>query len=323
MVLSEYLKSVSVKIDEELYEFSKSTDTTLVKAASHILLTKGKRLRPAMLLLAADAIRKGISKDIFQAAVALELTHSFTLVHDDIMDGDSYRRGVPTVHVVWNEPTAILAGDVLYSKAFEYLCMVKNVSPESKVIAIQMLSHACYEICEGQEEDISFETRNDVSTDEYLNMVRKKTGVLFAVSAGIGAALAGGDMKQISALYTLGLNTGIAFQIQDDIIDLMTPREISGKDQASDLRENKQTLIAITAREMGVDLSPYHKKSLTQDEISDVISLLNKSGVISKINDISEKLISESKTKLYDAIPPSSERDLIVDMVNFFIKRTY
>jgi geranylgeranyl diphosphate synthase type I len=323
MELSEYLKFVTAKIDQEVDEYSKETDTTLQKASAHLLLGGGKRLRPAMVLLAADAVRKGASVDIFPAALALEWTHTFTLVHDDIMDGDSLRRGKPTVHMVWDEPTAILAGDVLYAKAFEYLCSVENASPESKIVAVQMLSRACYEICEGQQEDMSFETRNDVLAKEYLEMVRKKTAVLFAVAAGIGATLAGGDMKQVSAFYTLGLNTGIAFQIHDDIIDLMTPPEISGKNQASDLRENKQTLLAIIAREMGVDLSKYHKDQLSQDEIAEAIALLEKSGVLKKIRDISEKLIVDSKKNLMNVVPESEERDLIFEMIDFFITRGY
>ena len=200
---------------------------------------------------------------------------------------------------------------------------MKNASAESKVAAVQMLSHACYESCEGQQEDVSFETRNDVTADEYLEMVRKKTGVLYAAAAGIGAALAGGDMKQVSAFYTLGLNTGIAFQIQDDIIDLMTPPEISGKDQASDLRENKQTILAITAREMGVDLSKYHKENLTKEEIAEAIALLEESGVLGKVRSISEKLIADSKAGLANVVPASEERDLIFEMVDFFITRGY
>jgi geranylgeranyl diphosphate synthase type I len=323
MELSEYLKFVTVKINQEVDEYSKATDTTLQKASAHLLLGGGKHLRSAMVLLAADAVRKGASADIFPAALALEWTHTFTLVHDDIMDGDSLRRGKPTVHMVWDEPTAILAGDVLYAKAFEHLCSVKNASPESKIVAVQMLSRACYEICEGQQEDMSFETRNDVCAEEYLEMVRKKTAVLFAVSAGIGATLAGGDMKQVSAFYTLGLNTGIAFQIHDDIIDLMTPPEISGKNQASDLRENKQTLLAILAREMGVDLSKYHKDQLSQEEIAEAIVLLEEGGVLKKIRDISEKLILDSKKNLASTVPESEERDLIFEMVDFFITRGY
>jgi geranylgeranyl diphosphate synthase type I len=323
MGLSEYLKFVATKIDQEVGKYSKATDTTLRKASAHLLLGGGKRLRPAMVLLAADAVRKGASVDVFPAALALEWTHTFTLVHDDIMDRDSLRRGRPTVHVVWDESTAILAGDVLYAKAFEFLCSVKNASSESKIVAVKMLSHACYDICEGQQEDVSFEVRDDVSTEEYLEMVRKKTAVLFAVSAGIGAVLAGGDMKQVSAFYTLGLNTGIAFQIHDDIIDLITPSEVSGKDQASDLRENKQTLLAITAREMGVDLSKYHRDQLSEGEIAEAIGLLEESGVLERVRTISEKLIVDSKTSLASVVPESEERDLIFEMTDFFITRGY
>ncbi|MDR3101865.1 MAG: polyprenyl synthetase family protein [Methanocalculaceae archaeon] len=323
MELFEYLKAVAARIDHEADVYSKATDTTLQKASAHLLLGGGKRLRPAMVLLAADAVHKGASADIFSAALALEWTHTFTLVHDDIMDGDSLRRGRPTVHVQWDEPTAILAGDVLYARAFEYLCSVKNASPESKGEAVRMLAHACYEVCEGQQEDVSFETRNDVTIDEYLEMVRKKTGVLYAAAAGIGAALAGGNIKQISAFYMLGQSTGVAFQIQDDIIDLMMSSEVSGKDQASDLRKNKQTLLVITARGMGVDLSEYHKANLSKAEIAKAIRLLEDSGVLGKVRGMSETLIADAKTGLAAVVPDSEERKLIFEMVDFFITRGY
>ena len=322
MELAEYLKLVAAKVDIEADEYSKAVETTLQKASAHLLVSGGKRLRPALLLLSADAIRKGSSEDVFQAALALEWTHTFTLVHDDIMDGDSLRRGRPTVHVVWNEATAILAGDVLYANAFERLCCVKNTRAEAKVIAVQMLAHSCHELCEGQQEDVSFETRTDVTLAEYLSMVRKKTGALYAAAAGIGAALAGGDMKQVSALYTLGMNTGIAFQIQDDIIDLLAPSEVSGKDQGSDLRENKQTILAIIARESGVDLSKYHKPDLSKEEISEAIRLLETSGVLDKVRGISAKLIAESKAGL-SILPDSEEKKLIIEMADFFIARGY
>ena len=322
MKLDEYLKTVAAKVDMEADEYSKAVDSTLQKAASHLLVSGGKRLRPALVLLSAESIRSGASEDIFQAALALEWTHTFTLVHDDIMDGDSLRRGRPTVHVVWNEATAILAGDVLYANAFEYLCRVKNATSESKVIAVQMLAHSCHELCEGQQEDVSFETRSDVTLAEYLSMVRKKTGVLYAAAAGIGAALAGGDVKQISALYTLGLNTGIAFQIQDDIIDLLAPSEVSGKDQASDLRENKQSVLAILARDGGIDLSAYHKPDLSKEEIADAINLLETSGVLDKARGMAEKLINDSKAGL-SVLPDSEAKTLIMEMADFFIARRY
>ncbi len=322
MELKEYLKQVAFKVDCEADEYSKAVDTRLRAAASHLLNAGGKRLRPAMVLLAADAVRPGASSDVFEAALALEWAHTFTLVHDDIMDGDSLRRGEPTVHTVYGEPTAILAGDCLHADAFEHICKVKNAGDKAKLVAVQMLSHACHELCEGQEEDMSFEERDDVSEAEYLSMVRKKTGVLYAAAAGIGAALAGGDVRQIGAMYTLGLNTGIAFQIQDDIIDLLTPTDVSGKNQASDLRENKQTIVAITARDMGVDLSRYHKTDLSAEEIAEAIELLESSGVLPAVRQKSEKLITDAKNGL-SVIPDSDSKALILEMVDFFISRDY
>ncbi|MDO5843543.1 MAG: polyprenyl synthetase family protein [Methanocorpusculum sp.] len=321
MDLQDYLKAVAKKIDFEADEYSLAVDTTLQKASSHLLLGGGKRLRPALLLLSADSVRKGASEDLFYAAAALEWTHTFTLVHDDIMDDDSLRRGIPTVHTVWNQSTAILAGDVLYSKAFEYICRVNNASDSAKIKAVQMLAHTCYELCDGQQEDMEFETRSDVTLAEYLGMVRRKTGVLYAAAAGIGAILAGGDMKQVSALYTLGLNTGIAFQIQDDIIDLTVPSDISGKNQGSDLRENKQTIIAILAREAGVDLSKYKKAELSKEDIDEAVALLTSAGVVEKSKGISQKLIDDAKQGL-SVISDSGEKSMILDMVDYFINRS-
>ena len=322
MDLKEYLKQVAFKVDCEADEYSKAVETRLREAASHLLTAGGKRLRPAMLLLAADAVRPGASEDVFEAALALEWLHTYTLVHDDIMDGDSLRRGEPTVHTVYGDSTAILAGDCLHADAFEHICRVKNSEDRAKLVAVQMLAHASHELCEGQQEDISFEERDDVSEAEYLGMVRKKTGVLYAAAAGIGAALAGGDVRQIGAMYTLGLNTGIAFQIQDDIIDLLAPADVSGKNQASDLRENKQTIVAITAREMGVDLSKYHKADLSAEEIAEAIALLEDSGVLPAVRQKSEKLIADAKNGL-SVVPDSEYKTMMMELVDFFIARDY
>lgn len=322
MELKEYLKQVAFKVDCEADEYSKAVETRLREAASHLLNAGGKRLRPAMVMLAADAVRPGASGDVFEAALALEWLHTYTLVHDDIMDGDSLRRGEPTVHTVFGEATAILAGDSLHAYAFEHICRVKNCEDKAKLVAVQMLAHASHELCEGQQEDISFEERDDVSEAEYLSMVRKKTGVLYAAAAGIGAALAGGDVRQIGAMYSLGLNTGIAFQIQDDIIDLLAPADVSGKNQASDLRENKQTIVAITAREMGVDLSKFHKADLSAEEIAEAVSLLEGAGVLDAVRAKSGKLISDAKNGL-SVIPDSEYKTMMMELVDFFIKRDY
>lgn len=318
--LPQYLESVAKTIDRMIDRNFVDKTGELNKASAHLLAAGGKRLRPAVVLLAADAVKPKSSDELMKAALALEVTHTFTLIHDDIMDGDNLRRGVPTVHTKWDMPTGILAGDVLYARAFEQICTV-NAKDDAKVRAISMLAKACADICEGQHMDMSFEHRSDVSEYEYMEMVRMKTGVLYAAAAGIGAVLAGGNAVQVKALYQFGLNTGIAFQIQDDLIDLITPSAKSGKDQASDLREGKQTLIMIKAREKGLDLSKY-RRDLSPADIDAAIRELTDAGVIDEVKKIASDLVASSNKHL-SLLPPSKERQLLMDVGEYFITRSY
>jgi geranylgeranyl diphosphate synthase type I len=318
--LSPYLESVAKTIDHMIDRYFVDKTGELNKASAHLLAAGGKRLRPAVVMLAADAVKAGSSEEILHAALALEVTHTFTLIHDDIMDDDSLRRGVQTVHTKWGMPTGILAGDVLYARAFEHLCRA-NAKDDAKVRAVTMLAKACADLCEGQNMDMSFEHRNDVDENEYLEMVRKKTGVLYAAAAGIGAVLAGGNAVQVKALYSFGLNTGVAFQIQDDLIDLLTPAEKSGKDQASDLREGKQTLLMIKAREKGLDLSKY-RRDLSPADIQEAILELTEAGVIDEVKKVASDLVNASNRHL-SVLPPSKERQLLMDIGEFFVTRSF
>jgi geranylgeranyl diphosphate synthase type I len=318
--LSPYLASVAAQIDQMIDRYFVDTVGELNIASAHLLAAGGKRLRPAVVMLAAEAVRPGSSDDVIKAALALELTHTFTLIHDDIMDDDELRRGVQTVHTKWDMPTGILAGDVLYARAFEFICTAK-ADAEAKNRAVAMLAHACADICQGQHMDMAFERRNDVDQYEYLEMVKKKTGVLYAAAAGIGGLLAGGNAQQTKTLYNFGLNTGIAFQIQDDLIDLLTPAEKSGKDRASDLREGKQTLIMIKAREKGVDLTKY-RHDLSDTEIEEAIRELTAAGVIDDVKAIAANLVADSNKHLA-ILPPSKERALLMEIGEFFVTRSY
>ena len=318
--LSPYLASVAATIDHMIDRYFVDRTVDLNKASAHLLAAGGKRLRPAVVMLAADAVKPGSSDELLHAALALEVTHTFTLIHDDIMDDDSLRRGVQTVHTKWDEPTAILAGDVLYARAFEHLCMA-DAKDDAKVRAVTMLARACADICAGQHMDMSFEHRTDVDEPEYMEMVRKKTGVLYAAAAGIGAVLAGGNSVQVKALYNFGLNTGIAFQIQDDLIDLLAPPEMSGKDQASDLREGKQTLLMIKAREKGLDLKKY-QKALTPADIKAAIQELTDAGVIDEVKGIASGLVADSNKNL-SVLPASKERQLLMDIGEYFVTRSF
>ncbi|HON81189.1 MAG TPA: polyprenyl synthetase family protein [Methanoregulaceae archaeon] len=320
MDLNEFLDSTALQVDRLIYRYFGNVTGELGKASAHLLLAGGKRLRPALLLLSADSVRKGSSIDVMPAALALELTHSFTLIHDDIMDEDEFRRGVPTVHTRWDEPTAILAGDVLFASAFEFIAMA-DAPDNAKVRAVSMLARTCVEICEGQHMDISFEARDDVLEDEYLTMVEKKTGVLYAAAAGIGAILAGGKPAHADALYAFGKGIGMAFQIQDDILDLMAPAEVSGKDRASDLREGKKTLISIKARERGFDLAPF-QRPLTNTEIDTVIRHLEELGVLAEVRDTARNLISTGKQRI-GILPASEEKKLLMSVADHFLARSY
>jgi geranylgeranyl diphosphate synthase type I len=318
--LEDYLEKNADRIDKVINRYFGDVHGDLFRASAHLLLAGGKRLRPAVVILAAEAVRKGSSDDLIPAALALELTHNFTLIHDDIMDGDVTRRGVPTVHTVWDEPTAILAGDVLYAKAFEFICL-SEADDLAKVRATKMLARTCAEICEGQSMDMAFEKRNDVAEIEYLEMVSKKTGVLYGASAAIGGILAGANPIQADALYQFGVNSGVAFQIQDDLIDLLASTEKSGKDQASDIREGKQTLIAILAREKGIDLARY-RRSLSAEEIEGLIAQLKDAGIIDAVRAKAVERATVAKEAL-SILPDSEEKRLLGEIADYFIARGY
>jgi geranylgeranyl diphosphate synthase type I len=318
MELQEYLKNVAQDIDLMIIRYFGHPYGALQEASAHLLSAGGKRLRPAVCLLSADTVKKGSSFDVAPAALALELIHTFTLIHDDIMDRDAERRGVPTVHTVWDEPTAILAGDVLYARAFEFLC--RTPAPDSaRVRAVSLLADTCNDICEGQHLDMSFELRDDVTEVEYLDMVRKKTGALYAASAAIGAIMAGGKPMQADALFQFGMSAGIAFQIQDDLIDLVAPSSMSGKDRASDIRQGKQTLLSIKAREAGVDLAPY-RKPLTDSDVDALVATLEAAGVVAEVRQAAQNILDHGRTTLA-LLPGSEERRLLFELGEFFLTR--
>lgn len=320
MDLNSYLERVQQDMDLIIRRRFGDLRDGLGEASAHLLLAGGKRLRPALLLLSADAIKRGRSLDLVPAALSMELVHTFTLIHDDIMDRDAERRGVPTVHTKWDEATAILAGDVLYARAFEYLGSVP--APDfQRVKAFVLLSKTCAEICEGQYMDISFEKRERVGEPEYFDMVRKKTGALFAASAAIGGILAGGNRMQVDALYEFGLAAGIAFQIQDDLIDITSRSEKMGKDRASDIRKEKKTLIAIKAREKGIDLGEF--REVREDrEIDRLVVRLQESGVIGEVKESSGSMLDRA-LRVIRILPETEERGLLEEMARLFVTRGY
>jgi len=315
------IKKRSVYVDrgiEELLPIDHPAE--LYKALRYLPDAGGKRLRPSVLILAAEAVGSNINT-VLGAAVAVELVHNFTLIHDDIMDKDGIRRGMSAVHVKWGEAGAILAGDTLYSKSFEILARIEN-EPARIVKCIDILSRTCTEICEGQWLDIDFELRDDVTEDEYLEMVEKKTSVLYAASVKMGALLGGASDEVADALYEFGRLIGIAFQIYDDVLDLVTPEEVLGKVRGSDLVEGKKTLIAIHAFNHGVKLDIFGSGSATKEEIDDAVIILEDSGSIDYARDLAISYIKEGKAKL-DVLDDSEAKDILLAIADYMIERAY
>ena len=292
----------------------------LYEASRHLVDSGGKRLRPSMLLLAAEAAG-GEAAALAPAAVSIELIHNFTLIHDDIMDNADVRRGRPAVHKLWGESGAILAGDTLYSKAFQVLGMTP-AEPGRILGAMNMLSRTCTAICEGQWLDMEFESRDRVSESEYMEMIEKKTGVLYGASAGMGAILAGASTEVVLAMELFGRLTGMGFQLQDDVIDLTTPEKVSGKRQGGDLIEGKKTLIIIHALANNVSVQVFGKKEATSDQIQQSISILQKSGSIEYARSRAEEMVAQGK-KALQVLPDSDAKTTMLELADFMIRRRY
>ncbi|WP_406670227.1 polyprenyl synthetase family protein [Methanolobus sp. ZRKC4] len=321
MDLIEEIKKRSVHVDKGIEDYLPvSRPIELYKAARYLPDAGGKRLRPAIVMLTAEAVGSDPYK-IIPAAVAVELVHNFTLVHDDIMDRDDIRRGIPAVHVKWGEAGAILAGDTLYSRAFEILTQVEG-KPERILKCVDILSRTCKEICEGQWMDVEFENRMDVTKEEYLEMIEKKTGVLYAASCEIGAILGGASDETAEALYEFGRLIGIAFQIYDDVIDMITPEEILGKVRGSDLMEGKKTLIAIHALNSGVKLDIFGKGKATTEEINEAVHQLEEAGSIDYVRDLALGYVAKGK-ELLDVVEDSDSKTILLAIADYMITRSY
>jgi geranylgeranyl diphosphate synthase type I len=320
-MIEEALKIRAKLVDESIPKFLPITPPDeMYYAMRHLLDAGGKRLRPSALLLAAEAVG-GKPENVMPAAVAIELVHNFTLIHDDIMDEADLRRGLTTVHKKWGVPRAIIAGDALYSKAFEILSCTKS-EPVRLVESLELLSKTCTDICEGQWMDMNLATRKDVKEEEYMRMVEKKTAVLFAASMKIGATLSGANNDAARALWDFGRMTGIGFQIYDDVIDLITPEEILGKAQGGDIIEGKRTLIVIHALSKGATIDALGKSNATRSEVSAALTTLKESGSIGYAMNKAVGFIDEGKAAL-KALPDSEAKNILIGLADYMIARKY
>lgn len=259
----------------------------LYEPISYIMNLGGKRLRPAMTLMATDLLG-GDRKEALYAALAVEVFHNFSLVHDDIMDDAPLRRGRKTVHEKWDINTGILSGDAMLISAYELLGYYKD--PQFKTL-VTVFNETALCVCEGQQYDIDFETRDDVTVDEYLKMISFKTAILIATALKMGALIADASVEQQQALFQYGMNLGVAFQLQDDYLDAFGDAERFGKQIGGDIIENKKTYLYIKAKELG--------SLADQKELTDLYSLNPRepSAKVKVVKDIFERSGAIAETK--------------------------
>lgn len=213
---------------------------SLFDPITYILSLGGKRIRPALALMACDLFG-GKNEDVLQPALGLEVFHNFTLLHDDLMDEADRRRDKPTVHKLWNPNVAILSGDAML------ICAYQLVAKANDKAILELFSRTALEICAGQQYDMEFESRSDVTEEEYLEMIRLKTAVLLACALKVGAMIGGASAADADALYDYGIHIGLAFQLQDDLLDVYGDPKTFGKNIGGDILCNKKTFLLINA----------------------------------------------------------------------------
>ncbi len=296
---------------------------------AYTLAAGGKRVRPQLAIIASQMFG-GKDEDVLPAALALEIFHNFTLLHDDVMDHAEVRRGRPTVHIQWNENTAILSGDQMMIEAYTQL---SKVPTHTLARVLQLFNQMATEICEGQQYDVDFEQKNNVSIDEYLMMIRLKTSVLLANALQIGAYIAGATEEEQTALYQFGINIGLAFQIQDDILDVWGDPKTFGKAIGGDIACNKKTFVYLQAMrllgdeaislEAREELEDWYEKLLddNKEKIARVKEIFEQLGV----REICEQVVADYTKKalqILDTLPQNAATEQLRQMAEKLLARS-
>ena len=310
----------STKFSEEHFP---SEPFSLYEPNRYFLSLGGKRVRPVLCLM-GNELFEVIHKDAWNAALAIELFHNFTLIHDDIMDKAPLRRGMQTVHEKFGTSTALLAGDVMLVKAYDYLNMV---SPKIAFSLIQLFNKTAREVCEGQQLDMDFEKKSSVNIDEYLGMISLKTSVLLAASLQMGAIIGGALARNQNLIYEFGRKLGLAFQVQDDFLDAFGDPEKFGKQVGGDILSNKKTFLWIHAMEVASSDQKNELIELSQSETSNkverVLSIYNDCKVKEWARDLKTKFMDEAFAHLEDIAVISKRKEPLKSLANYLVQREF
>lgn len=302
----------------------------LYAASKHLITAGGKRLRPYLALESCKLV-DGRREDALPVAAAVELIHTFTLIHDDIMDSDDTRRGVPTVHTLWGTPLAISAGDLLFAKANEaVLSSLKTSKLSLRRIfkIINLITQATISICEGQALDILYEKREIISEKEYFNTIAKKTAVLLETSAKAGAIAGWGKAAQVRRVGRFAYYSGLAFQVIDDCLGLTADEKILGKPVGSDIREGKRTLIMIhalthaTTAQRKQIYAVLGRGDSSLEEIDEIVQIVRASGSLDYAFNQAEKLVVRAKHQL-SPFPSSPSKENLLNLADYILSRKY
>ena len=315
---------------QELIEkFNKDFDTThfpsqpatLYEPSEYFLKIGGKRIRPVLCLL-GNELFSDLHPDAFLAAKAVELFHNFSLVHDDMMDEANLRRGQPTVHTKYDSNTALLVGDIMVIRAYEYLQPIQS-NHLSKILGL--FNQTAREVCEGQQLDMDYAKKTNVSMDEYIHMITLKTSVLLAASLQMGAIIGGAGEHNCGHLYAFGKNLGIAFQIQDDYLDAFGDAAVFGKDAGGDIKQNKKTFLLIRALETA---NPDQLKTLNAllasdpvDKVEQVLAIFKACKVDAWAADLKQQYMQEALAHLEAIAVVEARKKPLIDLANYLMNR--
>jgi len=329
MDVLDYMDERSRVVNEFLDKvFSEKMEPKILENSSkHLVQAGGKRIRPVLALTSCEAVG-GDSEDILEIAAALELLHTFTLIHDDIIDEDKFRRGEKTVHEEWGDPIGIISGDALFSKAFEIVSRnFRRIDLEEDLVLkiFEIFSKTSHRLCQGQAIDVSFGEGNGVTEEDYMEMVRWKTGALMSASAEVGGMVGGGKKEEVEALAEYGKLMGIAFQIQDDLLEIRGMKGQLNDHRDSDFSKGKWTFLAVKAYE---ESSPSGKEDLLKalhggvdnKDTEKMIDFYEELGAVDLAEEKSRELIDEAKSKL-KVLSSSDAKNFLLELAEFSINR--
>jgi geranylgeranyl diphosphate synthase type II len=319
--LLEYQQVLKKKIDQLSFP---DKPKNLYDPLRYFLTLGGKRTRPTLTLMGCGLFGEPGIKAI-NAAVAVELFHNFTLIHDDIMDNAPLRRGKATVHEKWNNNIGILSGDVLFVEAYKQLTIHEaDVLPK----LLSIFSRTAKEVCEGQQMDMDFESRDDVSIDEYIEMIRLKTSVLLGAALEMGAVIAKAESKDVDKIYEFGMNVGLAFQLQDDILDLYADPEKFGKQIGGDILSNKKTYLLIKAQELAnadqqKQLDDILSNQKGETKVNNARALFDELGVKKAAQKRMDAYYQKAQESMNQIVVPAENKSALLEVAEALMNREH